>query len=238
MQFPSKNEPFSTLFSLGRYSIARVLAHPDTKVLAPLLDEPQKQLLDAIAKHDTAMAELINAEAARDTQVDELNDNIMGLSRQAQAHFDGRNNPQYRRLFPIAPSEITSTPARDRLHVYGKLVMAVGDAETPLELRATGKKIEASWKLLLVREKEVQAAEASVERAARAVVAAREGWMAGYRRLHAQLTDKYPNNKTVVERFFRKIKAAKKASAPAPVIHDLIPVTSEDVAAMGDEPKK
>lgn len=238
MQFPNKNEPISTLIALGRYAAARVLANQDVKALAALILEPQKRLQEAVAAYDGVMVDLINSEAVRDSQVDEMNDLIMDLGRQALARFSGRENPEFRRLFPVAPSDMTHTPVRDRMQVYGKLVAAVTDPETPVELRSVAKKLDATWKLLLAGEKDVQVAEGRVERAGREVAAARDEWVVGYRRLHAQLTDKYPKSKAVVERFFRKLKAAKRATPSAPIIHDLIPIPPEAQAAMGDEPAK
>lgn len=59
----------------------------------------------------------------------------------------------------------------------------------------------------------MQKAEADLAAARAAEREARGEWMAGYRRLHAQLTDRFPRDKSRVDHYFRGPPAprAKKA---------------------------
>ena len=144
---------------------------------------------------------------------------MLDLGRHAHAEFGSREDADYRRLFPKAPSEIAATPERDRKAVFSGFVQAVTANQTPAKLAPFGKEIAGAWK-------RVQSADGAVGEASERLTAARatEGkvrlaWLGAYRRLHAQLTDRFPHEKKRVERYFRSPAPpkAKKKPAPAPV---------------------
>jgi hypothetical protein len=57
----------------------------------------------------------------------------------------------------------------------------------------------------------VDAAEGALDKERKAEGVARKGWFDGYKRLHAQLTDKYPREKKRVDGYFRSAGGKRKA---------------------------
>ena len=107
-----------------------------------------------------------------------------------------------------------ATPVKHRATSIGGFVKRVISGKTPRELLPLGKKISEQWAEVLAAEVTVDEAAQTALDAEEAARAAREGWQTGYRRLHAQLTDRFPNDKKRVERYFKsaalgKIKRAK-----------------------------
>jgi hypothetical protein len=80
------------------------------------------------------------------------------------------------------------------------------------------KQFADSWKAVQAAEALVIEGEKALDKARTAEGAARTAWLAGYRRLHAQLTDKYPTDKRHVGWIFRSVAAPKaKKTSEEPV---------------------
>ena len=209
MRFPDQNDSNATLFKLGRYAGARVLADPEVARLASLIRAPHQKLKEAVGRRNDAADAVTDDEAGRDFHLDALRDLVNDLALSAHAHFKSRDHQGFTRLFPEAPSTLAATPAKDRAKVLGAFVRAVSSPKTPKELALLGKQVAETWKLVQAGDAAVGEAEKAAADADDAVGAAREAWFTGYRRLHAQLTDRFPTDKKRVGRYFKSASAGK-----------------------------
>ena len=103
MRFPDVTESVATLFMLGRYSGARVLADPEVAKLAALIRTPHKAYKDAIQRRNDTADRVTDAEAVRDYQFDLFGDLVLDLGRSAIAHFKSREHSGFVRLFVVPP---------------------------------------------------------------------------------------------------------------------------------------
>jgi hypothetical protein len=226
MRFPTSSDSVQTLINLGRYASSRVRADPEVKSLAYLIADAQATLVKAIGARNGAADLLIDREAVRDHAVLQLNNVVMDLGRQAYAQFGSRSDKGYLRLFPQAPSAIALVPDRERQSVLTGFIKEWKSAQTPKAFAPTVKKLLEAWAAVEAADTGVAAHDAQLMAEREAEGAAREGWYAGYRRLHAQLTDKFPQDKGRVESYFRSAAVKAKAKKPALVTGASMPVRS------------
>ena len=213
----SVTDAVGTFIDLGRYASSRVRADAEVSALAKVIAVPQAALLKAMGARNAANDALIDREAERDFAADQFNAAMMDLGRQAYAFYGSREEPGYLRLFSKAPSVLAKTPDRDRLLIYGTVLKEAQAPDSPKAFVPTVKKLAEAYKAVQAGQHAVGEAQKAVDKARKAEQSARGDWLAGYRRLHAQLTDRFPRDKPRVEHYFRSAPAPKrKAPAPQP----------------------
>ena len=110
------------------------------------------------------------------------------MARQG-THFASRKAEGYLRLFAQAPSAITNMAERDRAAFFPVWIKEWQAKETPTVFAPAVKRLADAWKAVVAAEALVIEAQKGLEKARLGEEAARKAWLAGYRRLHAQLTD-------------------------------------------------
>ena len=210
---PAETDSINVLVNYGRYAISRVRADPGVKALSGVLATPHTALLKQIGARNQAADALIDCEANRDFAFAQFGEVVLDLGRQAYAHFGSRKADAYLRLFPEAPSALAELPIKDRAVKLGALVKEFKAAETPKAFAPTVKVLGEWWEKLQAGQGAVDAAAGALDKERKAEGVARKGWFDGYKRLHAQLTDKYPSEKKRVDGYFRSAGGKKKAVA-------------------------
>lgn len=208
------------------YLNARLSANDETKDLAP----PVKTLLDSLDEIDsrlrTAQREQVVSQARRDHLDDQLDITLKRSGKITEGVFGSQQSPEFRRIFPTAPSAIANLTWEEELSrvdvVSGQLAQSTNPAlvalaaplrQTAAELREALDAYKAAFTpLATVRaDRDYQKTETNVVRD----------------RVYGQLIATFPGQRSRVEKFFRDPEENTRSSSSK----DVEPEVDEDEAA-------
>lgn len=229
MRFLTDLDSLAAHLTCARYTAARIKADEVVAPMATLVTDPRTDLKLKMAARNDALDELTDSQAVRDDRDRRLRDLLLDLGRRAHAHFGSRSHAGFLRILAKPPSTVASLPADERKKAVQAVVAALADKATPAELAGLGKPIAAAQKAVDAAQAALTAAELKVADCRRMEADAKTALQVGYRRLHAQLTDKFAADKSRVEGYFRS--PAKATGSEGKVAKPVEPIVAGDQAA-------
>jgi hypothetical protein len=217
MHILTLEDAVALLLGHSRYAGSRVWADKVVRTLAVLIRVPRKAYKAAIAARNDHHDEVIDAEALLDYTLEAFKELVLDLGRQALSEYGSRTHADHLWLFASkSPSDINETPVDDRDDVFESLVDRTTTARFPAALKPAGKALATALGEIKAAKAAVKAAKKLEEELVVRESEAKQAVVTGYIRLHAQLTDRFPNDPAKVEKYFKKVAAPKKKAKPAP----------------------
>ena len=215
MPAPTEKSNVDEFIDYNLFIHSRLAPDAAVKAMQPLIVVPHDVLMAAIGGRNLAHNNVLFAQghlAYCREQI--IGDPLTALALKIAAHYGDAKAAGYVRLFTYTPAVLTAAPLRDQPTMLAQLATALGEAETPAEVKKLATGWLADHAAYAAALKNVEAMQKLLGKADDAIAAAKAGCLIGYARLRGQLQDKFPRKARLVASYFPPAPRKKTVKKP------------------------
>ena len=184
--------------------------------IAPKLDTHHAEIVDRAQARNRADDVVVRRLASRELAFGRLGAALVSWEKAIDAWCD-QDRKRYATFFPVTVRKMLGANISDRETSLAPIVEKAKAGGLATELSGGAKKVAAAWAKYQTSVSEVEKAEKGVRKAEADLLAARSKACTFMREVHGRVETAYPDDRALVESFFRKRQVKKVKPAPAQV---------------------